>query len=104
VTEHDAADQKHLRQVARAELVAQPSEHHEGDDVLRPVQRASTALAELLAATAAAEPTVTLGGVLAPLRNGRRSATNASRLPNSPSPRRYTHTPGATEQGPWRER
>src|ERR1700712_4169493 len=40
VTEHDAADQEHLRQVAQAEVVAQAPEHHEGDDVrgiLRPI-------------------------------------------------------------------
>src|ERR1700685_2177304 len=33
MTEHDAADQEHLRQITQAEFVAQPPEHHEGDDV-----------------------------------------------------------------------
>ena len=57
MTEHDAADQKHLRQIAQAEFVAQPPEHHERDDVggvLRPVQQALTALIELFAAVATA--------------------------------------------------
>jgi hypothetical protein len=90
--EHDAADQEHLWQYAQAELVAQPPEHHEDDDVSRPVQRASTALVELLAASAAAEPTVILGGALAPLRNGRRSAPPRIPSRQPPSPRRYTHT------------
>jgi putative transcriptional regulator len=61
VTEHDAADQEHLRQVAQAEFVAQPPEYHERDDVrrvLRPVQQALTALVELLAAVAAAKSAV----------------------------------------------
>jgi hypothetical protein len=89
MTEHDAADQEHLWQVARAELVARPPEHHEGDDVLRPVQRASTALVELLAAAAAAEPTVTLGGARFALK---RPPIRTQRIPfgQSPSPRRYT--------------
>jgi hypothetical protein len=34
VTEHDAAHQEHLRQVAQAEFVAQPPKHHERDNVL----------------------------------------------------------------------
>jgi hypothetical protein len=70
IAEHDATNQDHLRQVAQGELVAQAPEHHEGDDVRRilcPVQHATTALVELLAAGAAPKPPVTLGGALAPL-------------------------------------
>jgi hypothetical protein len=59
VAEYDAAGQEHLRQITQGKLVAQAPKHHEGDDVagtLRPVQRASTPLVELLAAGATAEP------------------------------------------------
>jgi hypothetical protein len=73
VAEYDAADQEHFRQITQGKLVTQAPEHHESDDVagvLRPVQRASTPLVELLAAGATAEPAVTLSGALAPFRNG----------------------------------
>src|SRR4051812_46639733 len=53
MAEHDAAHGEHLGQIAQAQLVTQPPEHHEGDDigrVLGPVQDAATALIELLAA------------------------------------------------------
>src|SRR6202030_3986965 len=73
VAECDAADQEHLRQITQGELIAQAPEHHGGDDVagvLRPVQRAGTPLVELLVASAAAEPAVTLSGALAPFRDG----------------------------------
>jgi hypothetical protein len=66
-----------LRQITQGKLIAQAPEHHEGDDiagVLCAVQRASTPLVELLAASAAAEPAVTLSGALAPFRNGHRAA------------------------------
>src|ERR1700761_4897192 len=33
MAEDDAADQKHLRQIAQGKLVAQAPEHHEGDHV-----------------------------------------------------------------------
>jgi hypothetical protein len=59
--------------IQQGKLIAQAPEHHEGDDVtgvLRPVQRASTPLVELLAAGATTEPVVTLSGALAPFRNG----------------------------------
>jgi hypothetical protein len=67
VAENDAADQEHLRQIAQGKLIAQPPEHHEGDDlagILRLVQNAGPPLVELLAAAATAEPAVTLGGAL----------------------------------------
>jgi hypothetical protein len=78
--EHNAIDQEHLRKIVQGELVTQTPEHHESDDVagiVRPVQRASTPLVELLAASATPEPAVTLSGALAPFRNGRRAAPNA---------------------------
>src|SRR4051812_49259193 len=65
MAEHDAAHGKHLGQVAQAQLIAQTPERHERDDVgrvLRPVQESVRALIELLAARAAAEPAVALGG------------------------------------------
>src|ERR1700710_921251 len=66
---NDAAHQEHLRQIAQAEFVAQPPEHHERDDirrVLRPVQQALAALVELLAAVATAKSPVALSGPLGP--------------------------------------
>jgi hypothetical protein len=69
MAEDDAADQEHLGQITQGKLIAQAPEHHEGDDVagiLRPVQRASTPLVELLASSATAKPAVTLSGALAP--------------------------------------
>jgi len=75
MTEHDAADQEHLWQIAQAEFVAQPPEHHEGKDVgrvLRPVQQGRAALIELFAAVTAAKPAVALRGSFGPLRNGSR--------------------------------
>src|ERR1700735_5660889 len=77
-------------------------EHHEGDDVagvLCPVQRASTPLVELLAASATAEPAVTLSGALAPFRNGRRAAPEAFHPSGLPRPGPIP-TPGEIEQGP----
>jgi hypothetical protein len=59
VAKDDAADQKHLGENRAGSVVAQAPEHHERDDltrILRPVQRASAALVESLAALAAAEP------------------------------------------------
>ena len=53
VAEDEPAGQEHLRQIPQAQLVAQPPEHHEGDDItriLRPVEHAGAALVELLAA------------------------------------------------------
>ncbi len=64
----------------QGQAVAQPPQHHEGDDVarvLRPVQLAATALVELLAAIPAAEPAIALGGALRPLRHRRRVAAHA---------------------------
>src|SRR4028118_1159529 len=65
VAEHDAALEEHLAEVAQGQAVAQPPQHHEGDDVarvLRPVQQAGTALIELPATVAAAAPAGGLGG------------------------------------------
>src|ERR1700733_15387360 len=58
IGEHDAADEEYLGQDSQAELVAQTTGHHEGDDVgpiLGPVQQAGAAVVKLLAAGAAAE-------------------------------------------------
>src|ERR1700722_15226017 len=83
VAEHDAADQEHLGQITQGKLIAQAPKYHEGDDVtgvLRPVQNAGTPLIELLAASATAEPAVTLSRALTPFRNRRRAAPNAFHL------------------------
>src|SRR5271166_4720916 len=75
MAENKTADEEHLGQIPQAELVAQPPEHHESDHVtrvLRPVQRASAALVELLAATAA-EPTIALRRALRSFPDGCRS-------------------------------
>src|SRR3712207_1662204 len=59
VAEHDAAEEEHLAEVPQGQAVAQTPEHHQGDDVARvprPVEHPGTALVELLAAGAAAEP------------------------------------------------
>ena len=88
MAEHDAADQKHLGEIAQAELVAQAPEHHERDDVariLRPVQQAGAALVELLAALAAAESAISLSRALRPLRHSRRTAAQAPH-PRPPPP------------------
>src|SRR5947209_14486827 len=88
MTEHNAADQEHLRQIAQAEFAAQPPEHHERDDIrriLRPVQQGRAALVELFAAAATAKSAVALSGPLGPFRNGRRAASNAPHLSVSPS-------------------
>jgi hypothetical protein len=63
VAEREAAGQEHLGEVAQAELVAKPPEHHEGDHVggvLGPVQHGAGALVGLLAAAPAAEPATAL--------------------------------------------
>src|SRR4051812_27265186 len=81
IAEHNAAHGEHLGQVTQAQLVAQAPEHHEGDDigrVLRAVQHTAAALVELLAACAAAEPAIALGGVLGPLRHSLRPALYAA--------------------------
>ena len=103
VTEHDAADQEHLRQVAQAEFIAQPPEHHERDDVgriLGPVQQAPAALIELLAASATAKSAVTLSGPLAPFRNGCRAAPNAPHLSDAPGRGAYIQAVSIWTGGP----
>src|SRR3954469_12474285 len=77
MAEHDAALEEHLAEVAQGEAVAQPPQHHERDDVgrvLRAVQQNTGALVVLLAAVAAAEPAIPLGGASRPLRHRGRAA------------------------------
>src|SRR3954454_516176 len=91
VTEHDAADQEHLRQIAQTEFVAQSPEHHERDDVgrvLRPIEQGRAAFVELFAAAATAKSAVALRGPLAPFRTGYRAAPNALHLSRAPTWRR----------------
>jgi hypothetical protein len=87
---------QHPWQGAQAELVAQPPARHERNDVgrvLRPV-KTITPPVEPLAVSTAMEPAVALSGALAPFRNGRRSAPQASHLAN-PSRRGVISLPGA---------
>src|SRR3954468_24054602 len=59
VSEHDAPDQEHLRQVTQAQLVAQSPEDHEKHDVRRdldPVQRRAGPLVEPPPAIPAPKP------------------------------------------------
>ena len=66
MAEHDAANQEHLGQITKVQLVAQTPKHRECDNVTRalgPVQQAAAALVELLAARAAAEPPVSARSV-----------------------------------------
>jgi hypothetical protein len=72
VAENEASDQEHLGQITQAELVAQPPEHHESNDIARvlgSVQQAGAALVELLATLAAAESAIALRRALRPLQH-----------------------------------
>ena len=83
-------DQEHLRQIAQAQFVAQPPEHHEGDDVgtgkvLSAVENPTATLIELLSTnTWHREAPVTAQAV----RSGRSetSAASHSMLPHFPFP------------------
>ncbi len=101
----DPAQRHDLAQVAERQPIAQPAEHHEGDDVAGqagPVQHACAALVELPPAGPAAEPPVAARRHLPPLGHGGRptahavhpdnpldatteDATSASRQPPDPS-------------------
>jgi hypothetical protein len=73
MAEDDAALEKNLGQIAQGQPIAQPPQHHEGDDVrgvLDVVQQAAAALVELLAALAAAEPAIAPSRAFWPLRHG----------------------------------
>ena len=85
MTELDAAKKEHLGQIAQAEFVAEPPEHHERDDIggiLGPVQNAAGAFIELFAAIAAAEAPITLGGTFPPLRHRHAITRDAPHHPN----------------------
>jgi hypothetical protein len=74
IAEDEPADQKHFGQIPEAELVAKPPEHHQSNDITRvlgPVQQASAAFVELLAAVTAAVPAIALRRVLRPMPDGR---------------------------------
>src|SRR4051794_18178840 len=111
MTEHDAAHGEHFGQIPQGQLVAQAPEPHEGDDIgriLGPVQQGAGALIELLAARAAAEPAIALGGALRSLRDGLRPAFQAPHLrPPLFERRPYTQPsprwPGAGGGGPARQ-
>jgi hypothetical protein len=64
MAEFDAAKQEDLRQIAEADLVAEPEEHHERDDVRRilsAIEKPGATLIELFATVAAPKPSVTPG-------------------------------------------
>src|SRR5271155_3330326 len=103
VTEHDTADEEHLRQVTQGQPIAQTPEHHEGDDVARvlgPVQHPGAALVELLTAFTTAEPAVTLGRALRPLRHNRRTAVQTLHSSSPPRVRRAGTLPAAPPPRP----
>jgi hypothetical protein len=80
VAEYDPALEEHLAEIAQDQAVAQPPQHHQRDNVARvlcTVQQAGTAPIELLAAIAAAEPAITLGGAVRPLGKSGRIAAEA---------------------------
>ena len=88
VAEDEPAGQEHLGQIPQAQLVAQPPQHHEGDDIawiLRTVEHTDAALVELLAAIAAPEPAIALRRPLRPLADSRRSACRAPHPASIPS-------------------
>src|SRR5271167_427788 len=70
-------------QISQAQLVAEPPEHHESDNVtrvLRTVQQTRATLIELFCAVTAAEPAIALRRTLRPLRDGCQSAFRATHL------------------------
>ena len=78
----EAAQQHDLAEIPQCQPVAQPTEHHERDDVARQrrsIEDAVTALVELFAAVPAPEPTIALCC---------RSLTAAEPQPTQSSPRR----------------
>src|SRR3984885_14283813 len=80
VAEDEPASQEHLCQIPQAQLVPQPPEHHECDDIariLRTVEHTDAALVELLAAVPAQVPAVALRCPLRPLADSRRSTYRA---------------------------
>jgi hypothetical protein len=84
VTEFDASDQEHFRQVAQTQLVAETLKDQERDDVgwvRGPVQNFAASFIELLATGVPPEPPVALGGLVRPLRNLLRVARDATHFP-----------------------
>src|SRR3954451_9876838 len=74
------------------------------DGVLRAVQHTAAALVELLAARAAAEPAIALGGALGPLRHGLRPALYAAHShPLRRGGRLHIAGPALAGQRRWRE-
>ena len=76
IAEDEPAGQEHLGQIPQAQLVPQPPEHHECDDIARilhTVKQADAAFVELLAAVPAPVPAIALRGPLRPLADRRRS-------------------------------
>jgi hypothetical protein len=84
----DPAQRHDLAQVAQGQPVAQPAEHHEGNDVARqrgPVQHAATALVELPAAVPAAEAAIAARRHLSPLRHRHGLTPHAVHLDTPPA-------------------
>ena len=112
----DPTQRHDLAQVAQRQPVAEPAEHHEGNDVAGqagPVQHAAAALVELPPAGTAAEPPLAASRHLPPLGHGRRptahavhpeipsaaltdDGTSASRRPPDPSLAQGLIEPGQT--------
>jgi hypothetical protein len=87
IAEGEPPGQEHLGQIPQAQLVTQPPEHHECDDIariLRTVEHTGAALVELLAAGPAPVPAVALRCPLRPLADSRRSTCRALHCFQSP--------------------
>jgi hypothetical protein len=87
VTEFDASDQEHLRQITQAQFVSEAPEDHQRDDVgrvLSAVENSTAALIELLSTNTAPKAPVTVRRSLRPFRNLRRVALNAPHFPFLP--------------------
>ena len=84
VTEFDASDQEHFREIAQTQLVSESPENHERDDVgrvLSAVQDPTAALIELLPPNTASEAPVALDRPLGPFGKLLRVAHDAPHFP-----------------------
>jgi len=81
MAEYHTVLNKHLGQVAKAQLVTQAPEHHEDDDVgqiLHPVQLRAGSFVELLAALVVAEALVVVRIAFASFYHRRRPTLNTT--------------------------
>src|SRR5271166_88189 len=95
----EPAQQHYLAEVSQRQPVAQPAEHHEGDDVARQrrsIEDTVAALVELLAAVPTPESTIALCRQVRSLGHRRRAtayAIHRNQLPPSGDPRKAGPAP-----------